>query len=211
MWGLARTQPPLPATSPGLESITTNRPNQELSSRHLGWLKKTSRTVNTGCFSQDLTNEITCLRDTQGLQGEAICKLNSLKEGWFIAIVCWDLKLLCTEEQAVSYSIVPGFREANCQPCSCRGVQTLSFKGCIYKWSRMAIKPMTLLLLESHKKFSSCSSPKQIRVLQLLVPGSTPAGAITFLPHKLSSELRIQTCLLVWALNSGSAAAFGTF
>lgn len=29
---------------------------------------------------------------------------------------------------------------------------------------------MTLLLLESHKKFPSCSSPEQIRALQLLVP-----------------------------------------
>lgn len=132
------------------------------------------RTVNTCCFSQDLINEITCLRDIQGLHGEAIYKLNSLKEGWFIAIVCWDLKLLCIPynciEQIVSYSTVPCFSGANCQPCSCQGVQTLSFKGCIYKSSRMAIKPMTLLLLESHKKFSSCASPEQIRVLQLLVP-----------------------------------------
>lgn len=34
----------------------------------------------------------------------------------------------------------------------------------------MAIKLTTLLLLESHKKFPSCSSPEQIRAVQLLVP-----------------------------------------
>ena len=68
------------------------------------------------------------------------------------------------------------------QPCSCQGAQTFSFKGCIYKWSGMAIKLMTLLLLESHKKFPSCSSPEQIRALQLLVPWQDSSCGYYFPP-----------------------------
>lgn len=75
----------------------------------------------------------------------------------------------------------------------------------------MALKLMTLLLLESHKKFPNCSSPEQIRVLQLLVPwlGSSwgyyipLSSAFLWAPNAGLSGCRV--------FNSGGAAVPGAF
>lgn len=71
----------------------------------------------------------------------------------------------------------PLFQRSQHHPCSCQGAQTFSFKGWIYKRSGMAIKWMTLLLLESHKKFPGCSSQSKQGCCHCQCPGGAPPGS----------------------------------
>lgn len=133
-----------------------------------------------------------------------------------MAGVCWGSEVTQNVLQSwgakyLLFILLSSLPEELTSACSCQGAQTFSFKGCIYKRSGMAIKLMTLLLLESHKKFPSCSSLEQIRVLQLLVPWHGSSWGYYIPPSSVFLQAP-NADLSAWqGLNSGGAAALGTF